>query len=132
MKYLRLINQAQIQLSKSDARIRAGLSGEGEFPVARLIQRYKGQGRELVFISNDAPVSIPALCKVEVSSFPKASVPTFPSSAVLAPNFARAAKKFAGAPPGCAAIVGEPCTTTGTDALRAAAITDGAISFSSP
>ena len=51
-------------------------------------------------------VSIPTSRSVLVRSFPNVSVPTLPSIAALPPNFAMAARKFAGAPPGCAAIVG--------------------------
>ena len=51
-------------------------------------------------------VSIPASSSVFISSLPNASLPTLPSIAVLAPYFVSAARKFAGAPPGCAAIVG--------------------------
>ena len=51
-------------------------------------------------------VSMPAHRSVSSRSRPKVSSPTLPSIAVFAPYFASAARKFAGAPPGCAAMVG--------------------------
>ena len=51
-------------------------------------------------------VSIPASRSVLISNLPNVSVPTLPSIPTFPPNLAIAARKFAGAPPGCAAIVG--------------------------
>ena len=53
-------------------------------------------------------VSIPAFSNVFKRSFPKASSPTFPRNAVFIPYLFNAARKFPGAPPGFAFIVGYP------------------------
>ena len=51
-------------------------------------------------------VSTPTSRSVPVSIVPKASAPTLLKSAVLPPSRAMAARKLAGAPPGCAAMSG--------------------------
>ena len=56
-------------------------------------------------------VSIPAFSNVFTSSLPKASSPTFPRNAVFIPYLFNAARKFPGAPPGFAFIVGYPSTS---------------------
>ena len=56
-------------------------------------------------------VSIPASLRVFMSSPPKASGPTLPINAVRSPYLLRAARKFPGAPPGFAFMVGYPAAS---------------------
>lgn len=111
MKYLCLVDQLQVQLLKGKLRIRPRLSGEAEGPVSSGVKGNKGQVVNTELSCRIPFVSIPASLRVFMSSPPKASVPTLPRNAVRSPYLLRAARKFPGAPPGFAFMVGYPAAS---------------------
>ncbi len=100
-------DERKVQFLEAELRVRARLAGKGKGALAARVERHECQRRESILRhDNAARIHADLACSVPVSIVPKASAPTLLKSAVLPPSRAMAARKLAGAPPGCAAMSG--------------------------
>lgn len=108
MEHARLVDDGKIQFVEAKLRVCAGLARERKFAVAVFVQRDECQRRENIVGCDKSFRFDPSLAESigqQLSERVRANL-SEPSSAALPPNLAIAARKFAGAPPGCAVIVG--------------------------